>query len=104
MPAMFALPTCPPTGADHAASAVPQVENISLLSTARDNGFVGVNMYVDDEGSIRGLPRNLRASEIAHCCGRPLEVRHCLLDDVTSSDRVWCGDGRLGHVAVCTCL
>lgn len=31
-------------------------------------------MYVDDEGSIRGLPRNLRASEIAHCCGKPLEV------------------------------
>ena len=51
-----------------------QVENISLLGTARDNGFVGVNMYVDDEGSIRGLPRNLRASEVAHCCGRPLEV------------------------------
>lgn len=29
---------------------------------------------MDDEGSIKGLPRNLRASEIAHCCGKPLEV------------------------------
>jgi len=29
---------------------------------------------VDDEGSIKGLPRNLRASDIAHCCGKPLEV------------------------------
>jgi hypothetical protein len=50
------------------------VENISLLSNARDNGFVGVNLYADDEGAIRGLPRNMRASEIAHCCGKPLEV------------------------------
>ncbi len=48
---------------------------MALLSNARDNGFVGVNMYVDDEGSIKGLPRNLRATEIAHCCGRPIEVR-----------------------------
>lgn len=56
------------------ATSLNMVENISLLSNAKDNGFVGVNMYVDDEGSIRGLPRNLRASEIAHCCGKPLEV------------------------------
>ena len=58
------LPACPPL----------QVENIALLSNAQDNGFVGVNLYADDEGSIRGLPRNLRASEIALCCGKPLEV------------------------------
>ncbi|EFN56519.1 hypothetical protein CHLNCDRAFT_51491 [Chlorella variabilis] len=57
------------------ATSLHMVENISLLSNAKDNGFVGVNMYVDDEGSIRGLPRNLRASEIAHCCGKPLEVK-----------------------------
>ncbi|KAL4446282.1 hypothetical protein ABPG77_003089 [Micractinium sp. CCAP 211/92] len=57
------------------ATSLNMVENISLLSNARDNGFVGVNMYVDDEGSIRGLPRNVRASEIAHCCGKPLHVK-----------------------------
>lgn len=57
------------------ATSLNMVENISLLSHARDNGFVGVNMYVDDEGSIRGLPRNMRASEIAHCCGKPLDVK-----------------------------
>lgn len=51
------------------------VENISLLSNAKDNNFIGVNMYVDDEGAIRNAPRNLRASEIAHCCGQPLDVR-----------------------------
>ena len=26
--------------------------------------------YVDDEGSIKDLPINLRASEIATCCGK----------------------------------
>ncbi|KAL4423794.1 hypothetical protein ABPG75_001095 [Micractinium tetrahymenae] len=57
------------------ATSLNMVENVSLLSNARDNGFVGVNMYVDDEGSIRGLPRNVRASEIAHCCGKPLDVK-----------------------------
>lgn len=51
------------------------MENIALLSNARDNGFIGVNMYCDDEGTLRGLPPNRRASEIAHCCGKPLEVR-----------------------------
>lgn len=57
------------------ATSLNMVENICLLSNAKDNGFVGVNMYVDDEGSIKGLPRNLRASDIAHCCGKPLEVK-----------------------------
>ncbi|PRW61388.1 SUMO-activating enzyme subunit 2 [Chlorella sorokiniana] len=57
------------------ATSLNMVENISLLSNAKDNGFVGINMYVDDEGSIKGLPQNLRASDIAHCCGKPLEVK-----------------------------
>ena len=51
------------------------MENIALLPNTRAYGFVGVNMYVDDEGSIKSLPRNVRASEVAHCCGRPIEVR-----------------------------
>lgn len=50
-----------------------QTQGPSHLWSCRLLG-VGVNMYVDDEGSIRGLPRNLRASEIAACCGKPLEV------------------------------
>lgn len=33
-----------------------------------------LNRYVDDEGAIRGLPTNHRASDIALCCGKPLEV------------------------------
>ena len=51
------------------------MENISLLSNSRDNGFVGVNLYVDDEGSIRGLPSNPRASEVARACGKGVDVR-----------------------------
>lgn len=51
-----------------------QVENIALLNNAKDLGFVGVNMYVDDEGGIKGAPPNMRASQIAACCGKPLEV------------------------------
>ena len=52
-----------------------QVENIGLLNNAKDLGFVGVNMYVDDEGSIKGATFNPRASEIATCCGKPMQVR-----------------------------
>ncbi len=33
-----------------------------------------VRRYVDDEGSIKDLPMNLRASDIANCCGKPTEV------------------------------
>ena len=32
-------------------------------------------MYLDDEGSVRGSPRNIRATEISRCCGKPLDVR-----------------------------
>ena len=51
------------------------LENIPLLSNSKDYGFVGVNMYLDDEGSVRGSPRNIRATEISRCCGKPLDVR-----------------------------
>lgn len=32
-------------------------------------------MYVDDSGSLKNLPRNIRATELAHCCGRPIDVK-----------------------------
>jgi tetratricopeptide (TPR) repeat protein len=50
------------------------LENVALLSNAADNGFVGVNLYADDEGQALGLPRNRRACEIAACAGKPLDV------------------------------
>jgi RNA polymerase II-associated protein 3 len=58
-----------------AATSMNIVENVSLLANARDNGFVGVNLYVDDEGVLKRAPKNPRATEIAHCCGNHLEVR-----------------------------
>ena len=51
------------------------VENIALLSNAPETGFVGVNLYCDDEASIKRLPRNARASSLASQCGKPLDVR-----------------------------
>ena len=60
-----------------------QVEHLALLSNAKDNNFVGVTMYCDDEAVAVGLAPNRRASEIASCAGKPSEVRGpnvCLTD------------------------
>lgn len=75
-----------------------QVENIALLSNAPQYGFVGVNMYVDDEGSIKELPVNLRASDIANCCAKPMEVGRHVVCQVTPRSRlrsftIWGGKG-----------
>lgn len=58
-----------------AATSLNMVESIALLPNLPVHGFVGVNMYVDDEGSIREAPFNARASELATLCGKPLQVR-----------------------------
>lgn len=52
-----------------------QVETIPLLVNNRDSGFVGVNMYCDDQAQVKELPLNMRASNIADCCGKPMQVR-----------------------------
>ncbi|GMH36346.1 hypothetical protein BSKO_04214 [Bryopsis sp. KO-2023] len=57
------------------AGGLQLVESIALLPNTMKNGFVAVNMYVDDKGAIRNLPLNQRASGIASCCGHPIEVR-----------------------------
>ncbi len=67
-----------PPGRVHPCLPLGQVENIALLSNAPEHGFVGVNMYVDDEGSIKELPVNVRASDIANCCVKPMEVRNLI--------------------------
>eukprot|EP00891_Asterochloris_glomerata_P002514 jgi/Astpho2/2514/Aster-04231 len=58
-----------------AANDLNMVENVALLANAKDTGFVGVNLYCDDEAGIMGAQANLRASDIANCCGKPLEVK-----------------------------
>ena len=50
------------------------VESIALLSNSRDNGFIGVNLYCDDEASFVDAPPNPRATEIAFCCGKQMQV------------------------------
>ena len=56
------------------SNGLMQVENVALLANAKDTGFVGINLYCDDEAGIMGAQANLRASDIATCCGKPLEV------------------------------
>mmetsp|Transcript_9973 Transcript_9973/g.29916 ORF Transcript_9973/g.29916 Transcript_9973/m.29916 type:complete len:352 (-) Transcript_9973:950-2005(-) len=75
------------------ATNMQMVENIALLANAPEYGFVGVNLYVDDQGSIKQLPLNLRASDIANVAGKPMEVRGDaflarVLDDGEAFDRL----------------
>ena len=57
------------------AGSMQLVESIPLLPNSKANKFVGVNMYVDDTGSIKQLPVNVRASDICSCCGHRVQVR-----------------------------
>jgi len=50
------------------------VETVTLKGPRPSNGFVGVNMYVDDAAGAKGLGRNARASDIAFCCGLRIDV------------------------------
>ncbi|KAG2438451.1 hypothetical protein HYH02_010906 [Chlamydomonas schloesseri] len=57
-----------------AALDMQMVETLALLVNNRDSGFVGVNMYCDDQAQVKELPLNVRASNIADCCGKPMQV------------------------------
>lgn len=75
------------------ATDMQMVENIALLSNDPQYGFVGVNMYADDQGAIKQLPRNIRASDIANVAGKSIEVRGDaflgrVLDDGEAFDRL----------------
>ena len=50
------------------------MESVPLLANSKENNFVGVNLYVDDTGSIKQLPINPRASDICRCCGQHIQV------------------------------
>ncbi|RHZ26115.1 hypothetical protein DYB37_006081 [Aphanomyces astaci] len=51
------------------------VDSIPLILNTPAVKHVGVNLYVDDKGTAKNLPVNLRASAIAQACGKMLEVR-----------------------------
>ncbi|OQS07603.1 hypothetical protein THRCLA_00373 [Thraustotheca clavata] len=51
------------------------VDSVPLIVNSPAVQHVGVNMYVDDKGTAKNLPINMRASAIAQTCGKMLEVR-----------------------------
>ncbi|KAE8896684.1 hypothetical protein PF005_g13615 [Phytophthora fragariae] len=51
------------------------VDSIPLVLNTPEAKHVGVNMYVDDKGTAKALPTNVRASAIAQACGKMLEVK-----------------------------
>ena len=51
------------------------VDSIPLVLNTPSVKHVGVNMYVDDKGTAKGLATNVRASAIAQACGKMLEVK-----------------------------
>lgn len=51
-----------------------QVENVALLANSKDVGYVGVNLYCDDQAIAKELPVNPRACQIAECCGKMVQV------------------------------
>lgn len=58
-----------------AAMDIQMVESVALLVNNASSGYVGVNLYCDDQAQIKELPPNPRASQIASCCGHPTDVR-----------------------------
>ena len=50
------------------------VEHVILVGQRPENGWIGVTMYVDDAGGISGAIENVRATELARCCGVDVRV------------------------------
>lgn len=71
-----------------AAGGLGMVENVALLTNAPAHGFVGINLYCDDEAGALGAPLNPRACEIASVCGKQLQVKgDAFLARVMDSDK-----------------
>lgn len=45
------------------------VESFPLTRPSKENGFCGVNAYVDESGALKSLPVNFTASKLAQECG-----------------------------------
>lgn len=45
------------------------VETFVLSHACEDNNYCSVNLYLDEAGQLKGLPRNNRAIQIAQLCG-----------------------------------
>ncbi|PNH06035.1 hypothetical protein TSOC_007639, partial [Tetrabaena socialis] len=58
-----------------AALDMQMVETLPMLVNNASSGYVAVNLYCDDQAQIKELPGNVRASQIADCCGRTMQIR-----------------------------
>lgn len=50
------------------------VDAVPLLVNKPSNGYVAVNLYVDDQGMTKQLPINERATTLCYMVGKPLQV------------------------------
>eukprot|EP00392_Amoebophrya_sp_AT5.2_P006370 g6382.t1 len=55
-------------------SAMTSVDIFPLLLPVEKTGWTGVNVYVDDKGIAKNLPKNVRATELATECGYATQV------------------------------
>ena len=76
------------------------MESIALLSNSRDNGFTGVNLYCDDEASFVDAPPNPRATEVAFCCEKQMQVSSSLMRSYQAPSRVPQHESRTAEAAL----
>jgi hypothetical protein len=50
------------------------VDCVPLMNNKFTTGFIGLMMYVDDQGKARKLPLNKRATQVTFECGNPTQV------------------------------
>jgi hypothetical protein len=55
-------------------SSMTHVDVVALMNNKKATDFEAVSMYVDDSGSAKGLPFNLRASQLCASVEKPLQV------------------------------
>jgi len=54
--------------------SAPMIDTVPLMLNNKDNAFIAVSLYVDDQGIMKTLPVNVRASSICQEVGRPTRV------------------------------
>lgn len=50
------------------------VDQVVLMVNKKDTDFICVGMYVDDQGVMKGLPVNRRATSVCCAVGKPMQV------------------------------
>jgi hypothetical protein len=50
------------------------VDIVPLQLATKNNNWTAVSMYVDDKGATKGVPVNMRATNLSHACGRGVRV------------------------------